>query len=151
MPPDGAIIFSDLIGKLDVLRMECPKVRPRGPISARRPDHALWPHRGRDRQLHTQAGAQRHRPVRGDLSGFAEGGLMPNRLVHVRFEALSGLQSNVAPRKSGGMLNSACYCCVHVSLMRCQVPSLLIAARPLLSRVSSSLFCPLRTATVSGS
>jgi hypothetical protein len=25
MPHDGAIIFSDLIGKLDVLRIECPK------------------------------------------------------------------------------------------------------------------------------
>ena len=25
MPRDGAIIFSDLIGKLDVLRVECPK------------------------------------------------------------------------------------------------------------------------------
>jgi hypothetical protein len=25
MPRDGAIIFSDLIGKLDVLRIECPK------------------------------------------------------------------------------------------------------------------------------
>jgi len=25
MPRDGAIIFGDLIGKLDVLRIECPK------------------------------------------------------------------------------------------------------------------------------
>ncbi len=25
MPRDGAVIFSDLIGKLDVLRIECPK------------------------------------------------------------------------------------------------------------------------------
>jgi hypothetical protein len=25
VPRDGAIIFSDLIGKLDVLRIECPK------------------------------------------------------------------------------------------------------------------------------
>jgi hypothetical protein len=25
MPREGAIIFSDLIGKLDVLRIECPK------------------------------------------------------------------------------------------------------------------------------
>ena len=25
MPGDGAIIFGDLIGKLDVLRVECPK------------------------------------------------------------------------------------------------------------------------------
>jgi hypothetical protein len=25
MPRDGAIIFGDLIGKLDVLRVECPK------------------------------------------------------------------------------------------------------------------------------
>jgi len=25
VPRDGAIIFSDLIGKLDVLRVECPK------------------------------------------------------------------------------------------------------------------------------
>jgi hypothetical protein len=25
MPRDGAIIFNDLIGKLDVLRIECPK------------------------------------------------------------------------------------------------------------------------------
>jgi hypothetical protein len=25
MPSDGAIIFGDLIGKLDVLRIECPK------------------------------------------------------------------------------------------------------------------------------
>jgi hypothetical protein len=25
MPRDGAIIFNDLIGKLDVLRLECPK------------------------------------------------------------------------------------------------------------------------------
>jgi hypothetical protein len=25
MPRDGAIIFSDLIGKLDMLRVECPK------------------------------------------------------------------------------------------------------------------------------
>jgi hypothetical protein len=25
MPRDGAIIFRDLIGKLDVLRIECPK------------------------------------------------------------------------------------------------------------------------------
>jgi len=25
MPRDGAIIFSDLIGKLDLLRIECPK------------------------------------------------------------------------------------------------------------------------------
>jgi len=25
MPRDGAIIFGDLIGKLDVLRFECPK------------------------------------------------------------------------------------------------------------------------------
>jgi len=25
MPRDGAIIFGDLIGKLDMLRIECPK------------------------------------------------------------------------------------------------------------------------------
>ena len=25
MPRDGAMIFSDLIGKLDMLRIECPK------------------------------------------------------------------------------------------------------------------------------
>jgi hypothetical protein len=25
MPRDGAIIFGDLIGKLDLLRVECPK------------------------------------------------------------------------------------------------------------------------------
>jgi hypothetical protein len=25
MPRDGAIIFSDLIGKLDMVRVECPK------------------------------------------------------------------------------------------------------------------------------
>jgi hypothetical protein len=29
MPRDGAIIFSDLIGELDVLRVECPKMRTR--------------------------------------------------------------------------------------------------------------------------
>jgi hypothetical protein len=29
MPRDDAIIFSDLIGKLDVLRVECPKMRTR--------------------------------------------------------------------------------------------------------------------------
>jgi hypothetical protein len=26
MPPDGAIIFGDLIGKLDLPRIECPRV-----------------------------------------------------------------------------------------------------------------------------
>jgi hypothetical protein len=30
MPRDGAIIFSDLIGKLDVLRIECPKCERAG-------------------------------------------------------------------------------------------------------------------------
>ena len=30
MPRDGAIIFGDLVGKLDVLRVACPEVRPRG-------------------------------------------------------------------------------------------------------------------------
>jgi len=30
MPRDGAMIFGDLIGKLDVLRVECPKCGRRG-------------------------------------------------------------------------------------------------------------------------
>ncbi len=30
MPRDGAIIFSDLIGKLDLLRIECPKCGRKG-------------------------------------------------------------------------------------------------------------------------
>jgi hypothetical protein len=30
MPRDGAIIFSDLIGKLDVLRVSCNKLAPQG-------------------------------------------------------------------------------------------------------------------------
>ena len=30
MPRDGAIIFGDLIGKLDMLRIECPKGRRSG-------------------------------------------------------------------------------------------------------------------------
>jgi len=29
MPRDGAIIFGDLVGKLDTVRIECPKCGPR--------------------------------------------------------------------------------------------------------------------------
>jgi hypothetical protein len=34
MPRDGAIIFDDLIGKLDVLRIECPKCGRAGLVQA---------------------------------------------------------------------------------------------------------------------
>jgi hypothetical protein len=33
MPRDGAIIFADLIGKLDVLYVRCPKTQPRSSLS----------------------------------------------------------------------------------------------------------------------
>jgi hypothetical protein len=42
MPRDGAIIFRDLVGKLDVLNVECDKVRPRGSVPRRSVDRALW-------------------------------------------------------------------------------------------------------------
>jgi len=32
MPREGAIIFGDLIGKLDLLRIECPKCGPGAPV-----------------------------------------------------------------------------------------------------------------------
>jgi hypothetical protein len=36
MPRDGAIIFSDLVGKLDVLAVECSKCERRGRYAVRR-------------------------------------------------------------------------------------------------------------------
>jgi hypothetical protein len=47
MPRDGAIIFSDLIGKLDVLRIECPKCGRSGRY--RLADPISW--YGRDEKL----------------------------------------------------------------------------------------------------
>jgi hypothetical protein len=36
MPRDGAITFGDLVGKLDVLAVECPKCERRGRYAVRR-------------------------------------------------------------------------------------------------------------------
>jgi hypothetical protein len=49
MPRDGAIIFDDLIGKLDVLRVECPK----GGRSGRYRLADLITRYGRDEKLFT--------------------------------------------------------------------------------------------------
>ena len=47
MPRDGAIIFSDLIGKLDVLRVVCSKCQRSGQYQLRR----LIEKRGRDGKI----------------------------------------------------------------------------------------------------
>ena len=39
MPRDGAIIFRDLVGKLEVLNVECDKCRPARAVSARGGGH----------------------------------------------------------------------------------------------------------------
>ena len=47
MPRDGAIVFGDLIGKLDVLHVHCPKCNRAGRYQMRR----LIEERGRDGKI----------------------------------------------------------------------------------------------------
>jgi hypothetical protein len=42
MPRDGAIIFSDLIGKLDVLRVFSPACQSCAATAARLEENSLW-------------------------------------------------------------------------------------------------------------
>jgi hypothetical protein len=42
MPREGAIIFRDIVGKLDVLNVECDKCGRRGSIPRRSADRAVW-------------------------------------------------------------------------------------------------------------
>jgi hypothetical protein len=42
MPRDGAIIFRDLVGKLDTIRVECEKVAVRF-VPPRSAEFQLWP------------------------------------------------------------------------------------------------------------
>jgi hypothetical protein len=42
MPRDSAIIFADLIGKLDLLRVACDMCGPRWLLRIEPPDRASW-------------------------------------------------------------------------------------------------------------
>ena len=86
MPRDGAIIFADLIGKLDVLRIECVRCGHSGQYHVTKARRATWPERqavrvvGRaDGGLPAQAHPWRERPVRRAMSGFAEGAVSSTR------------------------------------------------------------------------
>ena len=80
MPRDGAIIFSDLIGKLDVLRVFCQKCGHDRCYGLNR----LIEKRGRDtklidwldefdRRMSKEDRAQHERPVRCEVSAITEG------------------------------------------------------------------------------
>jgi hypothetical protein len=83
-PHSGSLTPADLIGKLDVLRIECPKLRALWPIQ-RRPSNRT--HRCQrqadglpDGSHHCELSApelDRHeRPMRGDVFGLREGVLL---------------------------------------------------------------------------
>ena len=80
MPRDGAIIFSDLIGKLDVLRVACEKCGRDGSYRL----NALIEKRGRDAKLidwldeiatdlRKEASRQYERSIRRTVPAIAQG------------------------------------------------------------------------------
>ena len=82
MPREGAIIFRDLIGKLEVLNIECDKCGRKGRYHL----HRLIERYSIDAKLldwsdeitaglPTKAGEQPQRYMRGAASGFVKGGL----------------------------------------------------------------------------
>jgi hypothetical protein len=80
MPRDRAIIFRDLLGKLDVLNVGCEKCGRRGAIPAWPVDRAVRDRReavrlGARGRLSAQGGEERARPVRREVSGSVEGGV----------------------------------------------------------------------------
>ena len=81
-PRDGAIIFRDLVGKLDVLNVECDKCGRRGWYHF----HRLIERYGIDAKLFrlvrrdhgglsAQAGEEFERSMRGQVSRLVEGGV----------------------------------------------------------------------------
>jgi hypothetical protein len=82
MPRDGAIIFRDLVGKLEVLHLVCDKCGRHGRYRLDRLieqygiDAKLfdWGARGR---LPAEGGAERLRRMRGTVPGPVEGGVTP--------------------------------------------------------------------------